>query len=96
MEEKINKKIKVIGEGYKIKEEVIKKKRQNKKLKSNLFALEYVNIGWYIIIPILVFLGLGIALAKFLKIVKIIIVLFLFLGVIGSFYNIFKVTQWKK
>ncbi len=82
----------VIGEGFKVERKTVSKKKALKK--KGLFALEYVNLGWYIIIPILLFLTLGILISRVLKLGKWVVVLFIFLGVGSSFYNIFKI--WKK
>lgn len=64
------------------------KKRQEPRKKS--VDLGYLNIGYYLVTPIVagVFLGLGID--YWLKTKPFFVVLFLFLGTLGSFYNLFK------
>ena len=59
------------------------------------FSLDYIDIGWYTIIPILFFLGIGIWIRKHFVNSKWIIVIFIILGAISSFYNIIKLI-WKK
>ncbi len=88
-----NREIYVISQGFKIKKKKIKEKIE-KKEKDELIALEYSNIGWYIIIPILFFLAIGLILERYLRIGRVGVVLFTFLGVIASFYNIFRILKW--
>ena len=50
----------------------------------------YLNIGYYLVTPIVAGVFLGLGLDYWLKTKPFFVVFFLFLGTVGSFYNIFK------
>jgi len=67
----------------------IKKKSLTKK------ALDFssLNIGYYILVPIVGGVALGVFLDKYFKTQPVFIGIFLFLGTIAGFYNLFKLMQ---
>lgn len=71
------------------------KKIINKKTKhNNLISLaKSLNIGYYIISPILLGILIGLFLDKFFKTDKFYLNLFFFIGIIGSFYNLFRLIK---
>ena len=56
---------------------------------------KYFDIGYYLLIPIIVFLVSGIYFDKFFKTKPFGIIFFLFLGVFSSFYNLYRLTKEK-
>jgi len=75
--------------------EPLKKIKSRKKKRKFEMGPEYFSLGFYLIIPILIFLFLGLYLDdKFFKNGKI-IPLFIMIGVISSFYNLFALTKQK-
>ncbi len=79
--------------------DVVKRKlkwEKGKVGKDDLIALDYMNIGWYIIIPILFFLGIGLLVRKYVVKTDIVVIMFVFVGVVSSFYNVFKLIGWKR
>ena len=79
-----------------VKKRVKVRKESNSNLALSVIALDYMNIGWYIIIPILFFLGVGLLVRKYLVKSDIIVVAFLFIGVVSSFYNVLRLIEWKR
>jgi len=69
---------------------------KNKLKKSSLVKnpLEkYLNIGYYLIIPIIIFLIIGSWLDKIFKTKPFFVLFFLFFGTLSSFYNLFKIYK---
>jgi F0F1-type ATP synthase assembly protein I len=56
---------------------------------------KYLDIGYYLLIPIIIFLVIGIYFDKFFKTKPFGIIFFLFLGVFSSFYNLYRLTKEK-
>jgi len=56
---------------------------------------KYLNIGYYLLIPIIIFLASGIFFDKFFRTKPFGVVFFLFLGVLSSFYNLYRLTKEK-
>jgi F0F1-type ATP synthase assembly protein I len=56
---------------------------------------KYLDIGYYLLIPIIIFLVIGIYFDKFFKTKPLGIIFFLFLGVFSSFYNLYRLTKEK-
>jgi F0F1-type ATP synthase assembly protein I len=54
---------------------------------------KYLNIGYYLIIPIIIFLIIGNWLDKIFKTKPIFILVFLFFGVLSSFYNLYRLVK---
>ncbi len=68
----------------------IKKKQKN----NNLISLaKSLNIGYYIISPIFLGILIGLFLDRFFKTSNFYLDLFFFIGIIGSFYNLFRLTK---
>jgi len=53
----------------------------------------YLNIGYYLVTPIVAGVFLGLGLDYWLKTKPFFVVFFLFLGTLGSFYNLFKLLK---
>jgi len=56
---------------------------------------KYFDIGYYLLIPIIIFLLIGIYFDKFFKTKPFGIIFFLFFGVFSSFYNLYRLTKEK-
>jgi F0F1-type ATP synthase assembly protein I len=54
---------------------------------------KYLNIGYYLIIPIIIFLIIGNWLDKIFKTKPIFVLVFLFFGVLSSFYNLYRLVK---
>ncbi|MBI4008742.1 AtpZ/AtpI family protein [Candidatus Roizmanbacteria bacterium] len=67
--------------------------KESKKLTKKKFDVTYLNVGYYIITPIIigVFLGLGVDYWAGTK--PFFTSIFLFLGTVASFYNLFKLLK---
>jgi len=65
----------------------------NKTHKINFQALKYSTYGVYTIIPIFLGLTIGLLLDTIFNTRPILVLVFLFLGTIGSFYNLFIVVR---
>jgi F0F1-type ATP synthase assembly protein I len=61
--------------------------------KSEYMVLEYLNLGYYLIIPMLAGIFLGLVLDSWFKTRPIFVLSFLLLGTLGSFYNLFKLLK---
>ena len=76
----------------------LKKTSQNLKKKQKIkksFFSDYINInvGYSLIVPILIGLIAGLTLDSRFKSKPVFTVFFIFLGTISSFYNLFKLTK---
>jgi len=60
---------------------------------SSLKALKYSSYGVYTIVPIFLGLTIGIWLDSIFNTRPMLVLVFLFLGVLGSFYNLFVVVR---
>lgn len=56
---------------------------------STIKALKYSSYGFYIVVPIFLGLTLGVVLDKVFNIRPMFVLVFLFLGTVSSFYNLF-------
>lgn len=65
------------------------KRKQEKKASPIL----YFNIGFYLVTPILVGLGVGLMFDHWFKTKPVCTILFLLLGMMGSFYNLFTLQK---
>jgi len=73
--------------------ELIKKSenKSNKELKkNNLKVANYLNIGYYLLTPIIIGIFIGKVIDNWLK-TNFFLFLMLILGVIGTFYNLYKI-----
>jgi F0F1-type ATP synthase assembly protein I len=72
----------------------LKKGIKKKQKKTNLISLaKSLNIGYYIISPIFLGILTGLFLDRFFKTNNFYLDLFFFIGIIGSFYNLFRLTK---
>lgn len=56
---------------------------------------EYMNIGVYIVVPLVAGVFIGVYLDKWLNTKPLFVLVFILLGTIASFYNLFKITTKK-
>lgn len=70
------------------------KKKNLKEEKTNFWQISrYLNIGYYLVFPLLLLVFLGLFLKNLLKMPKDFLIIFFLLGLIGTFYNLFKIYQ---
>lgn len=62
-----------------------------KKKVDNYLIAKYINIGYYLIIPLIFGILGGFFLDKILKTEKIFFIIFFSFGIIGTFYNLIKI-----
>jgi F0F1-type ATP synthase assembly protein I len=68
--------------------------KEDKKEETKSFDYtKYTNIGFYLIIPLLAGVFLGIKLDEFLKTKPVFTIVCILLGTVASFYNLIKLTQ---
>lgn len=67
--------------------------KKTKKINKNLLSINSLNIGAYLITPILLGVFIGYNLDIYLNSKPIFILLFILLGTFSSFYNLFKLTK---
>lgn len=60
---------------------------------NNLVLAKSLNIGYYLLTPLLVGVFLGILLDRFFETHGVFILIFIILGTISSFYNLYKVAK---
>ncbi len=63
------------------------------KKKRKLSLVKYIDIGYYIITPLLAGVFLGLAIDKFFKTKSTFFLIFLFLGTLAAFYNMYKIYK---
>lgn len=85
-----DKEIRSIGRDGRLSQSSIKRKKTKTDDRS---SISYLNIGFYLITPILVGVFLGSVVDSYFHTRPIFIILFLIVGTIMCFYNLFKVTQ---
>ncbi len=68
-------------------------KRQEKEKKLNFLSLASLNIGVYLIIPILLGVFIGYNLDIYFKSKPLFTIFFVLLGAISSIYNLFRLTK---
>jgi len=72
----------------------IEKRSNVSKNKKNKFLLaKFINIGYYLIIPILVGIFLGISLDEIFHTQPFFLIVFLFFGVVSCFYNLARLIE---
>ncbi len=67
--------------------------KENKKKESIEEELSYLNVGIFILVPILVGLGVGYYLDNLFKTKPLFIILLLLLGIVSSFYNLWRLIK---
>lgn len=60
---------------------------------NNLVLAKSLNIGYYLLTPLLVGVFLGLALDKVFQTHGVFVVILILLGTISSFYNLYKLTK---
>lgn len=81
-----------INKGFDIQENVGKQK-EIKNAHSNFLLAKYIGIGYYLGAPLLIEVFLGLLVDNFLKTKPLFIIIFIILGTIGTFYNLFKTSK---
>jgi len=75
-------------------EQIERKTKESKKSFWDKNPLEkYLNIGYYLIIPIIIFLMLGLWLDKVFKTKPFFVLFFLLVGILSSFYNLYRLVK---
>lgn len=81
-----------VGKGFEMQENEEKEKKV-KSAQSNFLLAKYINVGYYLLAPLLLGVFAGFMLDRFLKTKPIFTLIFILLGVAGTFYNLFKITK---
>lgn len=82
-----------VGKDLKMKE--VKKEEKQKKISSKLdFSfVNFFNIGYDLITPLVIGVFFGLLIDNFLKTKSVFTTVFIFLGVTGTFYNLWKIVK---
>ncbi|MDO9028212.1 MAG: AtpZ/AtpI family protein [Candidatus Roizmanbacteria bacterium] len=75
----------------KAKENFLILKNSKNKIKEKFGLAKYLNIGYYLIIPILFGIFFGLFLDNRLKTKKTFLIMFFLIGIFASFYNLYKI-----
>jgi F0F1-type ATP synthase assembly protein I len=78
----------IIGKDFEIKKSPLGIKRR-----VEFDVAKYVSIGYYLVTPMLIGVIVGLYLDSRFKSKPLYILIFLFLGIAGTFYNLWKVTK---
>ena len=81
---------KINSEG-KIDQFVNNKDAKEKKNKESVIM--YFNVGYYLVTPILIGLGAGILIDRWIETKPVFTILLLLIGTVGSFYNLFTIQK---
>ena len=81
-----------VGRGFEIKEKTNVGK-EGKKVNSNFLIAKYIGIGYYVGAPLIIGVFLGLVVDGFFKTKPLFIIIFIIIGTIGTFYNLFKSTK---
>ncbi len=89
----MNKKYFLIDKNLKLKskESLFSLKKSNIKIKEKFGIAKYLNIGYYLLIPILFGMFVGSFLDNQLKTNKMFFLIFFSVGIFSSFYNLYKI-----
>jgi len=68
-------------------------KRKKIKSGSKLPLVNIMNIGYYILTPLLVGVFLGISLDKYFRLKGVFVLVFIFLGTAAAFYNLYQIYK---
>ena len=82
----------IIGKGYEIRKRN-KKEKVKKPIYNNFLLAKYAGIGYYVGAPLLLGVFLGLLIDNFFKTKPLFIIIFIIIGTIGTFYNLFKTTK---
>lgn len=67
--------------------------KEIKKVHSNFLLAKYLGIGYYVSAPLIIGVFLGVLADIFFKTKPLFIIIFIIIGTIGTFYNLFKSTK---
>lgn len=81
-----------IGKAFDMQEKA-EKQKAIKNAHSNFLLAKYIGIGYYLGVPLLIGVFLGLVVDHFLKTKPLFIIIFIIIGTIGTFYNLFKITK---
>lgn len=81
-----------IGKAFDMQEKA-EKQKEIKNEHSNFLLAKYVGIGYYLGAPLIIGVFLGLAIDNFLKTKPLFIIIFIIIGTIAVFYNLFKITK---
>ena len=68
--------------------EVVKKEKKNTK-----WTMKYMNVGYYLAVPLLVGVFLGNWLDNIFHTKPVFVLVLIFIGMIAAFYNLYKITK---
>lgn len=66
---------------------------EKKKMASNFPLAKFLNVGYYLVTPLLFGVFFGLLIDNFLKTKPFFITIFIFLGSLGTFYNLWRLTK---
>lgn len=76
--------------------DIVKNEKNQKEIKnvhSNFLLAKYLGIGYYVGAPLIIGAFLGVLADIFFKTKPLFIIIFIIIGTIGTFYNLFKSTK---
>jgi len=83
----------MVNKDFKIVVRPIVKNINKKVKKSNFSVVNYINIGYYILTPLLVGVFLGLIIDRWLGLKGSFVILFIFFGTLAAFYNLYKIYK---
>lgn len=83
----------VVDQNFRLKSTSLRKK---KKVLRQEYISQSLNLGFYLVTPIVLGILIGLYLDKFFNLKGIFIIVFIFLGAIASFYNLIKIVRQEK
>jgi F0F1-type ATP synthase assembly protein I len=72
-----------------------KNKREKKDSDSNLSLAKYLNLGYYLVTPLLIGVFFGLYIDNKLNSKGKLVLIFIIIGTIATFYNLYKLTKSK-
>lgn len=82
----------IIGKEFD-REESAPKQKEVKNAHSNFLIAKYIGIGYYVGAPLVIGVFLGLLADGFFKTKPFFIIIFIIIGTIATFYNLFKITK---
>lgn len=82
-----------IGKDFEINRLLFNKVAKKKSPKDNFLIANYINVGYYLITPLLLGVFLGLITDNWLKTKPIFTLIFILLGTVSCFYNLFKTIR---
>ncbi|MCL4364385.1 AtpZ/AtpI family protein [Patescibacteria group bacterium] len=96
VKDKSEKKVYKIGHDLKIKEHPDVKEIKNDSEKDKILVAKSMNIGYYLITPLILGVFFGFWLDRVFKTKPILLLVFFAFGIVGSFYNLWKYVNETK